>query len=415
MKDAIKRKKIWLFVVLVIGLILFAACGGGEAEEQDATVEPIKADVEPADTPEPAPTDTPEPAPTQAPEPTNTPIPEPVPAEEEMPAEPSVMDINIDRDPGHSIGFENSLAPFEAHFYLFLASPGDTIGAGVASDAELMIGIQDANTGDILAAAPSNENFIFLTIEENALYNIIIEDSGGQGGSYQAGFEASPKVSFALDPNYFIVGRLPEGGLLYYTFTAPGGVTLQGNAIPHPDTPIDLLIQIRDLETQDLVYESNESGLNENEQFSFTIPDSGDGQILTYIVSVEDVNRAKGAYILAVASDEAEVLVPLASPKDVVRTIFDAAASGDYSALGTLCDPLGENDGDTQMICDLAVDDANQEEFIQYFQNGQIMGDAIISTDGTSAQVSILIGPDGDAEETMELINRDGQWYLLGF
>ena len=331
-------------------------------------------------------------------------------------AEPSLMDIDINRAPGHSIGFEKRLEPGGSHRFLFLASPGDTIGAGISSTSDMLIGIQNANTGETLGAVPNNDNSLFVTIPQNALYHIVIEDAGGQGGDYTATLEASPKVSFALDPNYFIIGRLPEGGLLYYTYTAPGGVTLQGNVIPHPDTPVDLVVKILDLESRATLFEANESGPGENEQFTFTVPDNGDGKLLTYIVSVEDVDKNKGAYILTTASDAADIKVsPSTSPESVVQVIFDAAKSGDFASLKNLCDPLGENDGDTQGICDLATDDTNREEFVQYFATGRISGDAQISPEGDRAEVPFLFGPDGDREETMELINRDGQWYLFGF
>jgi tetratricopeptide (TPR) repeat protein len=331
-------------------------------------------------------------------------------------AEPSLMDIDINRAPGHSIGFEKRLEPGGSHRFLFLASPGDTISAGIASSSDMLIGIQNAQTGEVLGAAPSNDNSLLVTIPQNALYHIVIEDVGGQGGDYVAAFEASPKVSFALDPNYFIIGRLPQGGLLYYTYTAPGGATLQGNVIPHPDTPVDLVVKILDLESRATLFEANESGPGENEQFTFTVPNNGDGKLLTYIVSVEDVDKNKGAYILAIASDAADIEVsPLTSPESVVQAIFDAAKSGDFASLKNLCDPLGENDGDTQGICDLATDDTNREEFVQYFATGRISGDAQISPEGDKAEVPFLFGPDGDREETMGLINRDGQWYLFGF
>jgi hypothetical protein len=62
------------------------------------------------------------------------------------------------------------------------------------------------------------------------------------------------------------------------------------------------------------------------------------------------------------------------SPDLVVQTVFDAAKSGDFGSLKDLCDPLGENDDDTQMICDIASDDTNQEAFVQYFAKGRING-----------------------------------------
>jgi tetratricopeptide (TPR) repeat protein len=328
----------------------------------------------------------------------------------------SLMDVDINRAPGNSIGFEDSLEPGEAHRFLFLASPGDTVSAGIASVSDMRVGIQNTETGEILGVAPSNDNSLFVTIPENQLYHVVIEDAGGQGGDYVAALEGSPRVSFALAPRFFIIGRLPEGGLLYYTYTGPGGATLQGNVIPHPDTPVDLVVAIRELESQQLVFEANESGPGENERFAFTLPDSGDGRLLTYIVSIEDVDRAKGAYALTTASDAEDVgAASPASPEGVVQAVFDAAQSGDFSALEGLCDPLGENDGDTQMICDVATEDANWDEFLEYFAAGRVSGEAQISPGGDSAEVPILFGPDGDQEETMTMINRDGRWYLFSF
>ncbi|MCJ7625016.1 MAG: hypothetical protein MUO76_16065, partial [Anaerolineaceae bacterium] len=257
---------------------------------------------------------------------------------------------------------------------------------------------------------------LLVSIPQNALYNIVIEDAGGQGGEYVAAFEASPYVSFALYPSFLIIGRLPEDGLLYYTYSAPGGTILQGNVIPHPDTPIDIVVKILDLETQSTLFEANESGSGENEPFTFTLPDSGDSKIMTYIVSIEDLDKNKGAYILVISSEPADTEVSSStSPESVVQVIFDAAISGDFEPLENLCDPQGENDGDTQMICDLATDDTNREEFIESFAAGKISGDAQIGPQGDKAEVPFLFGPDGDREETMELINRDGQWYLFGF
>jgi len=330
--------------------------------------------------------------------------------------EPSLLDIDITREPGHSIGFEDSLEPGEAHRFLLLASPGDTVGAGVSSTADLLVGIQDTGSGQVLQAVHSGDDALFVTIPANSLYHIVIEDAGGEGGDYTAAFEASPKVSFALDPNYFMIGRLPEGGLLYYTYSAPRGSTLQGNVIPHPDTPVDLAVEVRELESQAKIAEYDGSGAGENEPFTFTVPETAGDGLLTYIVTVRATDGEAGAYILSVASDEVETKAsPAESPEAVVQALFDAARSGQFDGLADLCDPRGENDGDTQMICDLAGEETNRASFVEAFEAGELLGGAEISPDGTAAQVPFVFGPAGDQEETMELINRDGQWYLYGF
>ena len=332
--------------------------------------------------------------------------------------EPSDMDIDINRDPGHSIGFEKRLEPGGSHRFLFLASPGDTVGASISSTSDMLIGIRDANTGEVLGAVPNNDDSLFVTITQNALYHIVVEDASGEGGDYAAAFEASSKVSFALDPDYFIIGRLPEGGLLYYTYSALGGATLRGNVIPHPDTPVDFVVEILDLDSRVKLLRANESGPGENERFTFTVPDSGDGKLMTYIVTVADADRGKGAYILAISSDAADVEappLPAESPQSVMYVIFVAAAAGYYDSLCDLCDPLGQNDADTQGICDLTEDESNREESAEYFHTGRISGDVEISPAGDRAKVPFSFGPDGDLEETMELINRGGKWYLFGF
>jgi len=325
------------------------------------------------------------------------------------------MDIDITRAPGHSIGFEANLEPGGSHRFLFLASPGDTVGGGISSSADMLVGIQDTGTGDILGVAPNGDDSLFVNIPQNQLYHIVVEDAGGKGGDYVAAFEASPRVSFALNSDFFMIGRLPEGGLLYYTYTGPGRSTLRGNAIPHPETPVDLVVQVRELESQELVYEANTSGAGENEQFAFTVPDNGDGTLQTFIVSIAAADRSKGAYILRVATDEAAGGAASMSPEDVVQAIFDAAVAGDFAPLKSLCDPQGENDGDTQDICDLATSAAGREDFVAYFARGKVSGDATVSAAGDVAEVPFLFGPDGDRAETMKLINRNGKWYLYSF
>jgi len=330
--------------------------------------------------------------------------------------EASFMGIDVTRAPGHSIGVEESLDPGEAHRFLLLASPGDTVGAGVTSAANLLVGVQNAATGQILQAVPSGSDPLFVAIPENALYHIVIEGAGGVGGGYMASFEASPKVSFALDPRFFAIGRLPEAGPLYYTYSAHRGSTLRGNVIPHPDTPVDLIVEVLELESRNGVAEYDQSGPGKNERFSFTIPSTEPEGLRTYIVSITSSDGSQGAYALVIESDDAEPSSSNANtPEDVVLMVFDAASSGQFDRLADLCDPRGENDGDTQMICDLASDETHRDPFVEAFAKGRLLGEAQISPDGTAAEVSFAFGPEGDQEETMELINRDGPWYLHGF
>ena len=113
------------------------------------------------------------------------------------------------------------------------------------------------------------------------------------------------------------------------------------------------------------------------------------------------------------------------SPARVAETIFEVANNGKYELLQYLCDPLSENDGDTDCICALSEeyvphrctadndDRPTRDDFIKYFKNGKIRGEIKISNQ--SASVPIFFGPDGSDTETLELVKRNGKWYLSSF
>lgn len=106
--------------------------------------------------------------------------------------------------------------------------------------------------------------------------------------------------------------------------------------------------------------------------------------------------------------------VDFSDPAAVVDAIFVAAKSGDDADLASLCDPQGENDGDTrEYICEMTADSGGWGEFVEYFSEGSVAGDAVI--DGDEAAVPILFGPGGKRDETMNLIRRNGGWYLMSF
>ncbi len=101
-------------------------------------------------------------------------------------------------------------------------------------------------------------------------------------------------------------------------------------------------------------------------------------------------------------------------PVWVVNQIFEAARTGKYESLLTLCDPNGEMDGDSKAICSVYLaSDEEKDEFNTYFKFGQVIGDAVIA--GNEAMVQIKFGPQGNKDETMNLFQRDGKWYLRSF
>lgn len=105
--------------------------------------------------------------------------------------------------------------------------------------------------------------------------------------------------------------------------------------------------------------------------------------------------------------------VDFTDPVSVLEAVFFAAATGDFTNLAGLCDPLGENDGDTALICEITPDHASSGDFVAYFGNGRINGDLIVN--GDQAELPFLFGPDSDQAETMNFIQRDGKWYLYSF
>ena len=95
------------------------------------------------------------------------------------------------------------------------------------------------------------------------------------------------------------------------------------------------------------------------------------------------------------------------------RTVFAAAQTEDFVLLSDLCDPLGGNDGDTELICAITDDHADRDMFIETFARARLNGTAAIS--GDRAVVAFSFGPDGDEEETMVPIQREGKWYLYSY
>lgn len=102
-----------------------------------------------------------------------------------------------------------------------------------------------------------------------------------------------------------------------------------------------------------------------------------------------------------------------ADPAAVVATLFAAAKSNNSMILSGLCDPKGENDGDTKDICSLTTKSPKWSEFVEYFQDGSVAGEP--SIDGETASVPIKFGPGGARDETVKLVKRDNGWYLSSF
>jgi tetratricopeptide (TPR) repeat protein len=105
--------------------------------------------------------------------------------------------------------------------------------------------------------------------------------------------------------------------------------------------------------------------------------------------------------------------VDFTDPVSVLQAVFTAAQAEDFAVLSNLCDPQGENDDDTALICAITADHPDKDSFVEYFAQAKVAGEVAI--DGDRAEIPFLFGPDGDQEETMGLIQRDGKWYLSDF
>lgn len=121
----------------------------------------------------------------------------------------------------------------------------------------------------------------------------------------------------------------------------------------------------------------------------------------------------KDAATGAAPSTAAPAAADNSDPVKVVEQIFAAASSGSASALPGLCDPAGGGDGDVKRVCGSKPGDEKWEEFKTYFAKGKVSGPAAI--EGDKAAVKFTFGPDGTKEETMNLKQIDGKWYLDGF
>ena len=126
-------------------------------------------------------------------------------------------------------------------------------------------------------------------------------------------------------------------------------------------------------------------------------------------------------------TDENIVQDPNSSPESAVNTIFQAAKSGEVGVLKFLLPPYDENgempcDGDCKALCNPGNESMKDElrnnyiplnDFKSYFANGKIVGSPSIS--GNEASVNFVFGPNLENNETMNLQEIEGKWYLKSF
>lgn len=101
------------------------------------------------------------------------------------------------------------------------------------------------------------------------------------------------------------------------------------------------------------------------------------------------------------------------SPVKVTRAVFRAARTKNAQLIRRLCDPKGQNDGDTRRLCTVKLGTRGWQQFLKYFAKGRVTGKAIIR--GSRAKVPFSFGPRGKRTETMNLVRRGRFWYLFSF
>jgi|LauGreDrversion4_2_1035121.scaffolds.fasta_scaffold228546_3 hypothetical protein len=137
----------------------------------------------------------------------------------------------------------------------------------------------------------------------------------------------------------------------------------------------------------------------------------------------------KGAY----AQSAKTYVLDLKDPKSVVNAMFYAAQTKDFEILQCLCDPFGENDGDTRNLCSMssllaqtsqyggnAATEQAINQFVQMFQLGRLSGSITFEEiEGVKyANVPFLFnhpGGENRSNESMQLVNRYGNWYFSSF
>jgi hypothetical protein len=111
--------------------------------------------------------------------------------------------------------------------------------------------------------------------------------------------------------------------------------------------------------------------------------------------------------------DRESAEVDFSNPKRVLSSVFYAAKTGKADHLESLCDPRGTANEFAARICAETPGGDDWPAFVEQFRSAHLIGEARIS--GDRALVNFAFGPDGKETETMELVRRDGRWYLKSF
>lgn len=111
--------------------------------------------------------------------------------------------------------------------------------------------------------------------------------------------------------------------------------------------------------------------------------------------------------------DRGSSTVDFSDAKRVLSSVFYAAKSGQSEHLASLCDPMGESNAHAKRICSQVAGSDDWSLFVEQFSKGKLIGEARINED--RALVNFVFGKTGTQRETMDLVRREGRWYLRAF
>lgn len=105
--------------------------------------------------------------------------------------------------------------------------------------------------------------------------------------------------------------------------------------------------------------------------------------------------------------------VDFTNPKRVLDSVFYAARSGQSAHLASLCDPGGTANKHALRVCNEVNTSSDWPSFVEHFASGKVTSEPRIT--GDTAMVNFVFGQGGSESETMELVRRDGRWFLVAF
>jgi len=209
---------------------------------------------------------------------------------------------------GNTVHFQASLDTNEEDSFPFLATPDSVVLVNTEAQAELKLSVevQDMRTRQTLKIFDQleDQDTVIYTIPDGAgpLYRVLVKPVDGSKGNYRGFFIGSAGIGFSLLPSYTITGRLPEKGTLAYTYTGKADTTVQFNLSPRPEDDLDLVVRIYRLsDLQTLLFEEDNSGIDEKEDFLFTPLEE---EFATYLIMVQEASGHAGKFKMTIKKGE---------------------------------------------------------------------------------------------------------------